>query len=67
MLEELDKASKKLNISRQTLIKRFIRRGLDQQYLDQKKRKVVISRLSFTQAKPEIPIGQPLQSVVLLT
>ena len=39
MLEELNEAAKKLNVSRQTLIKRFIRRGLDQNYLDQNARK----------------------------
>ena len=31
-LNELDKAAKKLNVSRRTLIKRFIRRGLDEHY-----------------------------------
>jgi len=30
MLEELNEAARRLNISRQALIKRFIRRGLDQ-------------------------------------
>ena len=39
MLKELSEAAKKLNVSRQTLIKRFIRRGLDQHYLTQKARK----------------------------
>jgi hypothetical protein len=39
LLEELNEAAKRLNVSRQTLIKRFIRRGLDQQYLAQKERK----------------------------
>ena len=39
MLKELSEAAKKLNVSRQTLIKRFIRRGLDQHYLAQKARK----------------------------
>jgi hypothetical protein len=39
MLEELNEAAKKLNVSRQSLIKRFIRRGLDQHYLAQKTRK----------------------------
>jgi hypothetical protein len=33
MLEELDKAAKELNISRQAVIKTLIRQGLDQQYL----------------------------------
>jgi Ribbon-helix-helix protein, copG family len=33
MLEELDKAAKELNISRQAVIKTLIRRALDQQYL----------------------------------
>ena len=41
MLEELNEAAKRVNVSRQTLIKRFIRRGLDQQYLEQKSRKAV--------------------------
>jgi hypothetical protein len=39
MIEELNKAARKLNVSRQTLIKRFIRRGLDQHHLAQKDRK----------------------------
>ena len=39
MIEELNEAAKKLNVSRQVLIKRFIRRGLDQHYLAQKTRK----------------------------
>jgi hypothetical protein len=39
MLEELNEAAKRLNVSRQALIKRFIRRGLDQHYLAQKTRK----------------------------
>lgn len=39
MVKELNEAAKKLNVSRQALIKRFIRRGLDQQYLAQKTRK----------------------------
>jgi len=39
MIEELNEAAKRLNVSRQTLIKRFIRRGLDQHYLAQKSRK----------------------------
>ena len=36
MLKELSEAARKLNVSRQTLIKRFIRRGLDQHHLAQK-------------------------------
>ena len=40
MLEELNEAAKRLNVSRQTLIKRFIRRGLNQHYLAQKSRRV---------------------------
>ena len=39
MIEELNEAAKRLNVSRQALIKRFIRRGLDQHYLAQKERK----------------------------
>jgi hypothetical protein len=39
MIQELNEAAKKLNISRQTLIKRFIRRGLDEHYLAQNSRK----------------------------
>ena len=35
-LNELDEAAKKLNVSRRTLIKRFIRRGLDEHYSAQK-------------------------------
>jgi len=33
MLEELDKAAKEMNISRQAVIKTLIRQALDQQYL----------------------------------
>ena len=39
MIEELNKAARKLNITRQALIKRFIRRGLEQHSLEQKTRK----------------------------
>jgi len=39
MIEELNKAARKLNVSRQALIKRFIRRGLEQHHLAQKDRK----------------------------
>ena len=39
MIEELNEAAKKLNVTRKALIKRFIRRGLDQHYLAQKGRK----------------------------
>ncbi|MDX6444810.1 MAG: hypothetical protein QOH71_1884 [Blastocatellia bacterium] len=39
MIEELNEAAKRLNVSRQILVKRFIRRGLDQHYLAQKERK----------------------------
>ena len=33
MLEELDKAAKELNISRQAVMKTMLRQGLDRQYL----------------------------------
>ena len=36
MLEELDRAAKELNISRQAVIKTLIRQALDQQYLARK-------------------------------
>ena len=39
MLDEVDKAARKLKITRQALIKQFIRRGLDEQYQSQKQRK----------------------------
>jgi len=39
MIEELNDAAKRLSVSKQTLIKRFIRRGLDQHYLEQKTRR----------------------------
>lgn len=39
LLEEIDQAAKRLRVSRQALIKRFIRRGLDEQYRSQKQRK----------------------------
>jgi Ribbon-helix-helix protein, copG family len=38
MLEELDRAAKELNISRQAVIKTLIRQALDQQYLARKSR-----------------------------
>ena len=38
MLEELDKAAKELNISRQAVIKTLIRQALDQQYLARRNR-----------------------------
>ena len=36
VLEELSEAAKKLNVSRQTLIKRFIRQGLNKHHDTQK-------------------------------
>ena len=39
LLDELNEAAKSLNVSRQTLIKKFIRRGLDQYQLNQRSRK----------------------------
>ncbi len=39
MIEELNKAAKKLKVSRQALIKRFIRRGLEEHSSSQKTRK----------------------------
>jgi hypothetical protein len=39
MIEELNEAARRLNVSRQALIRRFIRSGLDQHYLAQKARK----------------------------
>jgi len=39
MLEEVDQAAKRLKVSRQALIKQFIRRGLDERYRSQKHRK----------------------------
>jgi len=39
MIQELNEAARNLNVSRPALIKRFIRRGLDQHYLAQKARK----------------------------
>ena len=38
MLEELDRAARELNISRQAVIKTLIRQGLDQQYLARSRR-----------------------------
>ena len=38
MLEELDRAAKELNISRQAVIKTFIRQALDQRYVARKLR-----------------------------
>jgi hypothetical protein len=39
LLDEIDQAARKLNTTRRALIKRFIRRGLDEQYRIQKQRK----------------------------
>ena len=39
MLEELDRAAKELNISRQAVIKTLIRQALDQQYLAREHRR----------------------------
>ena len=39
IIEELNEAARKLKVTRQALIKRFIRHGLDQHYLAQKARK----------------------------
>ncbi len=36
MMDEVDKTAKRLNMSRQALIKQFIRRGLDKHYSSQK-------------------------------
>lgn len=40
MLEELDRAAKELNISRQAVIKTLIRQGLDQHYLAKNSRAI---------------------------
>jgi hypothetical protein len=40
MLEELDRAAKELNISRQAVIKTLIRQALDHQYLARSSRKL---------------------------
>jgi hypothetical protein len=40
MLEELDRAAKELNISRQAVIKTLIRQALDQQYLARSSRRL---------------------------
>jgi len=39
IIEELNEAARKLNVSRQALIELFIRHGLDQHHLAQKARK----------------------------
>jgi metal-responsive CopG/Arc/MetJ family transcriptional regulator len=39
MLHELDQAAAELNVSRQAVIKAFVRRALDQHYLAQSARK----------------------------
>jgi len=44
MLEELDRAAKELNISRQAVIKTLIRQALDQQYLARGSRRAVKRR-----------------------
>jgi hypothetical protein len=44
MLQELDKAAKELNISRQAVIKTLIRQALDQQYLARGSRATVKRR-----------------------
>ena len=40
MLEELDRAAKELNISRQAVIKTLIRQALDQQYIARSNRRL---------------------------
>jgi len=40
MLQDLDQAASKLNVSRQAVIKVFLRQALDQHYLAQKARKL---------------------------
>jgi hypothetical protein len=44
MLEELDRAAKELNISRQAVIKTLIRQALDQQYLARRVRPLLKRR-----------------------
>jgi hypothetical protein len=44
MLEELDRAAKELNISRQAVIKTLIRQALDQQYIAREHRHLVSQR-----------------------
>ena len=39
MLDELDEAARRLNISRQAVIKTFVRDGLDKRYLAESTRK----------------------------
>jgi metal-responsive CopG/Arc/MetJ family transcriptional regulator len=39
MLEELDKAARDLNVSRQAVIKTLVRQALDQHYLAQRERR----------------------------
>ncbi len=39
MLEELDKAARELNVSRQAVIKTLVRQALDQHYLAQRARR----------------------------
>jgi hypothetical protein len=38
MLTELDEAARQMNVSRQAVIKSYVRQGLDQRYLAQKAR-----------------------------
>jgi hypothetical protein len=40
MLEELDEAARELNVSRQAVIKTFVRQSLDQHYLAQRARRM---------------------------
>ena len=44
MLEELDKAARDLNVSRQAVIKTLVRQALDQHYLAQGARRPLASR-----------------------
>jgi hypothetical protein len=39
MLDELDQAARRLNVSRQAVIKTFVREGLDRRYLAESARK----------------------------
>src|ERR1700693_4084811 len=54
MLEELDRAAKELNISRQVVIKTLIREALDQQYRARENRPTASGRSETMQ--PEVPL-----------
>ncbi|MBM3748535.1 MAG: hypothetical protein FJW34_22395 [Acidobacteria bacterium] len=55
MLQDLDQAASKLNVSRQAVIKVFLRQALDQHYLAQKARRSAEARRGQHQGGLSVP------------